>query len=68
MLLGLTGTGKQIRRSAILAALLGIGALIAQGQFPVDDAFVVTNGVPLILLGAVLGFVGGVLARPRAQA
>lgn len=68
MLLGLTGTGKQIRRSAILAALLGIGALIAQGQFPVDDAFVVTNGVPLILLGAVLGFVGGVFARPRAQA
>lgn len=68
MLLGLTGTGKQIRRSAILAALLGIGALIAQGQFRVDDAFVVTNGVPLILLGAVLGFVGGVFARPRAQA
>lgn len=67
MLLGLTGTGKQIRRSAILAALLGIGALVAQLQFPVDDAFVVTNGVPLILVGAVLGFVGGVFARPRAR-
>ncbi|QHT57746.1 hypothetical protein GXP71_17810 [Cellulomonas sp. H30R-01] len=67
MLLGLTGTGKQIRRSAILAALLGVGALVAQLQFPVDDAFVVTNGVPLILVGAVLGFVGGVFARPRAR-
>ncbi|GCD20344.1 hypothetical protein CTKZ_19060 [Cellulomonas algicola] len=67
MLLGLTGTGKQIRRSAILAALLGIGALVAQLQFPVDDAFVVTNGVPLILVGAVLGFIGGVFARPRAR-
>lgn len=65
MLLGLNGSGRMIRATAILAALLGIAALVAQAQFPVDDAFVVTNGVPLILLGAVLGFVGGVLARPK---
>lgn len=66
MLLGLNGSGgRLIRGSAILIALLAVGALVVEST--VVGAPVVTTGVPVILTGAVLGFIGGVLARPRAS-
>ncbi|AEE44420.1 hypothetical protein [Cellulomonas fimi] len=64
MLMGLNGSGgRLIRGAAILIALLAVAALVVE-QSAIDRA-VVTTGVPIILLGAVLGFVGGVFARPR---
>lgn len=56
MLLGLNGSsGRGIRFAALLIAIAGVAAVVVRVQ---------TAGPFLILLGAVLGFIGGVLARP----
>ena len=58
MLFGLIGTtGKSIRVASILAALAAVGALVASP---------VAGGFALILIGAVLAFVGGILLRPAS--
>ncbi len=56
MLIGLNGKGRAIRASAILVLLASIAAVVTGA--PVQT-------FALGVLGAVLGFVGGVLARPR---
>lgn len=68
MLFGLTGkSGGLIRRSAVGAvivtiAYLGIGLVGGGGA----SEFVLGIGLPLIWVGAVLGYIGGVLARRGA--
>ena len=58
MLFGLIGTtGKSIRIASILAALAAVGAMVASP---------VAGGFALILIGAVLAFVGGILLRPAS--
>ena len=58
MLFGLIGTtGRSIRIASILAALAAVGALVASP---------VAGGLALILIGAVLAFVGGILLRPAS--
>jgi hypothetical protein len=55
MLFGLIGTtGKSIRVASVLAALAAVGAMVASP---------VRTGFALILVGAVLAFVGGILLR-----
>jgi hypothetical protein len=55
MILGLNGSsGRGIRFFALLIALVAIGAVVAGAP---------AAGLVVVLLGAVLGFIGGVLAR-----
>ena len=57
MLLGLNGSsGRGIRFAALLMVIVAVAAAAVGAD---------TRGLPLVLLGAVLGFVGGVLARSR---
>jgi hypothetical protein len=56
MLFGLIGTtGRLVRIASIFAALAAVGAALSSP---------VTGGLALILVGAVLAFVGGILLRP----
>ena len=64
MAFGMTGqSGGLTRKSAILVVLLTVGFLVTLAI----TAFVpaLSYGLPVIWLGAVLGYIGGVLARPR---
>ncbi|GAA4383222.1 hypothetical protein [Agromyces bauzanensis] len=64
MIFGLAGkAGGLTRKSAILVVLLSAGFLI----FLAITTFVpaLTLGLPIIWVGALLGYIGGVLARPR---
>lgn len=54
MLLGLTGGGRLVRAAAIVAAVSGVGVLVASG-LPI--------GLPFIIGGAVVAFAGGVMLR-----
>ncbi|NUU16761.1 zinc ribbon domain-containing protein [Cellulomonas humilata] len=58
MLLGLNGSsGRGIRFAALLMVIVAVAAAVVGAD---------TRGLPLVLLGAVFGFIGGVLARsPR---
>ncbi|MEO9326031.1 hypothetical protein ABFT23_21235 [Nocardioides sp. C4-1] len=59
MLISLTGTtGTGLRRGAVAVVLLGVGTMVA-----IED---VTLGLGLVVSGAVVAFVGGVLLRQRA--
>jgi hypothetical protein len=56
MLFGLIGTtGRSIRIASIVAALAAVGATMSSG---------VAGGIALVLVGAVVAFVGGILVRP----
>ena len=58
MLFGLAGTtGRSIRVAAVLAALAAVAATVSTG---------VMGGIALVLVGAVLAFVGGILVRSAA--
>ena len=64
MAFGMSGqSGGLTRKSAILVVLLTVGFLVTLAI----TAFVpdLSYGLPVIWLGAVLGYIGGVLARPR---
>ena len=64
MAFGMSGqSGGLTRKSAILIVLLTVGFLVTLAI----TAFVpaLSYGLPVIWLGAVLGYIGGVLARPR---
>ncbi|WP_136709669.1 DUF2905 domain-containing protein [Agromyces sp. H66] len=64
MAFGLAGkAGGLTRKSAILVVLLSVGFLI----FLAITSFVpeLALGLPIVWFGAVLGYIGGVLARPR---
>lgn len=63
MLFGLTASGGATRKAAILAAVLSIGAVVALavGTSQVPSLSI---GIPVIVLGAALGYIGGVLVRP----
>jgi hypothetical protein len=64
MLLGLIGSsGRLTRVSAVLVVLVTVGWLIFLAVAAVVPGLGL--GLPLVWVGAVLGFVGGVLARPR---
>lgn len=64
MAFGLTGrAGGLTRKSAFLVVLLTIGFLVTLAV--TADIPALAFGLPLIWLGAVLGYIGGVLARPR---
>lgn len=64
MAFGLTGrAGGLTRKSAFLVVLLTIGLLVTLAVTAEVPAL--AFGLPLIWLGAVLGYIGGVLARPR---
>jgi hypothetical protein len=59
MLFGLIGrTGRSVRIAAIFAALAAVGATVS-GEVP--------GGIALVLAGAVLAFVGGILLRPAGS-
>jgi MFS family permease len=64
MAFGMTGqSGGLTRKSAVMIVLLTIGLVIAgaiAGMFSGPDL-----GIFVVWLGAVLGYVGGVLAKPR---
>ncbi len=56
MLFGLIGTtGRSVRIAAVLAALAAVGATVSSR---------VTGGLVLVLVGAAVAFVGGILIRP----
>jgi hypothetical protein len=56
MLFGLIGTtGRSVRIASVLAALAAVGATVSSR---------ITGGMVVILIGAVLAFVGGILMRP----
>jgi hypothetical protein len=56
MLFGLIGTtGRSVRIASVVAALAAVGATVSSG---------VMGGIALVLVGAVLAFVGGILVRP----
>lgn len=58
MVLGLNGSsGRGIRFFALLIAIVAVGAVVAGAP---------AAGLVVVLLGAVLGFIGGVLARSSA--
>ena len=59
MIFGLTGTkGRLTRWSALLAAAVLVGGVVI-----FSPTFGLGNGVLVIGLGCVLGYVGGLLAR-----
>lgn len=64
MAFGMTGqSGGLTRKSAVLIVLLTVGIAIAAavlGMFPGPD-----YGLFVVWFGAVLGYIGGVLAKPR---
>jgi hypothetical protein len=63
MLFGLnSSTGRGIRFAAVLMILVAAAAAVAA---PTSEPQPDTRGLFLVFLGAVLGFVGGVLARPK---
>jgi hypothetical protein len=70
MLFGLAGrAGGLTRKSALLVVLLTAGYLVALAAAPgfrseidLSDSWF---GLPIIWAGAVLGYIGGILARPR---
>ncbi|MGY4643208.1 hypothetical protein [Cellulomonas sp. URHB0016] len=63
MLFGLnSSTGRGIRIAAVLMILIAAAALVAASSGVTDAS---GSGWFLVLVGAVLGFVGGVFARPR---
>ncbi len=63
MLFGLTGKGGLIRKSAILVVLLCVAYVVSVSV--ADSAFPSLGfGIPIIVLGAVLCYIGGILVRP----
>lgn len=54
MLLGLTGGGRLVRAAAIVAAVCGVGVLVASS---------VPIGLPFVVAGSVVAFAGGVMLR-----
>jgi len=64
MAFGMTGqAGGLTRKSAVAIVLLTVGLVIAAivvGGFPGPDI-----GLFVVWFGAVLGYIGGVLAKPR---
>lgn len=64
MAFGLSGKGGLTRKSAILVVLLTVGFLVYIAITSYLPALAM--GLPIIWLGAVLGYIGGVLARPRS--
>lgn len=64
MVFGLTGqAGSLTRKSAILAVLLSVGYVVA--AVSLGQEFRLSAGLAAVWLGAVLAYVGGVLARQR---
>ncbi|WP_448811158.1 COG1470 family protein [Agromyces bauzanensis] len=63
MLFGLSGKGGLTRKSAILVVLLTVGYLVFLAI--TDYVPSLAMGLAIVWLGAVLGYIGGVLARPR---
>ncbi len=65
MLFGMAGrAGGLTRKSALLVVLLTVGFLVALGIAGLGGG-TFDFGLPIIWLGAVLGYIGGILARPR---
>ncbi|GAA3204227.1 zinc ribbon domain-containing protein [Microbacterium terregens] len=63
MLFGLTGKGGLIRKAAILVVLLTV-AYVVSVAVVISTFPPLSFGIPIIVVGAVLGYVGGILARP----
>jgi hypothetical protein len=67
MLLGLTGAGRLVRISAIFSALCGVGVMAAAPLAAAVDHDTgidfVAAGLALVVGGAVIAFVGGVLLK-----
>lgn len=65
MLFGMAGkSGGLTRKSALLVVLLTVGFLVSIAIVAFSPPGF-DLGLPIIWLGAVLGYIGGVLARPR---
>ena len=63
MLFGLSGKGGLTRKSAILVILLSVAYVVSVAI--VISAFPpLWFGIPIIVIGAVLGYIGGLLVRP----
>lgn len=63
MLFGLTGKGGLTRKSAILVVLLCVAYVVS--WIVVNSTFPpLWFGIPLVVVGAVLAYIGGILARP----
>jgi hypothetical protein len=67
MLFGLTGTGKLVRRSAVLSVLCGIVLAVANDGAELADvtlSLVLDPAVlALVVIGAVVAYVGGILLK-----
>ncbi|WP_019180842.1 zinc ribbon domain-containing protein [Microbacterium yannicii] len=63
MLFGLAGKGGLTRKSAILAVLLSV-AYIVSGRFTDATLTGLGFGIPVVVAGAVLAYIGEILLRP----
>ncbi|WP_173922832.1 zinc ribbon domain-containing protein [Agromyces sp. Marseille-P2726] len=63
MLFGMAGKGGLTRKCAILAVLLSV-AYVVSIAVVISSFPPLSFGIPIIWLGAVLAYIGGVLARP----
>lgn len=57
MVFGLAGGGRGVRAATVLAALASIAVTVSSG---------VLDGLPFVLAGAVIGFLGSLMLRPRS--
>lgn len=63
MLFGLTGKGGLVRKSAVLVVLLSV-AYVVSVVIVISTFPALWFGIPAIVVGAVLAYIGGILIRP----
>ncbi len=63
MLFGLAGKGGLTRKSAILVVLLSV-AYVVSAAVVISSFPSLWFGIPVVVVGAVLAYIGGILARP----